>query len=247
MATNQPKVEGDRLDHKGSRMMTARRFLLLSIGLSLAMIAAQIVLYPQVLGMPGGAAAVLQPVVLLLLCLPLVAWATADGSPARRAALHTGTAVGLACGVLEIVHIAVEGFANLSARAETISTGFFTLGVLLLWGSAGFLAVRHPRAPGPGWLAGGWSGVVGMLMVVTYGFSQLYWALPRLEHKNVGSPDLIRSGWTDLRAFTIADLFEAGFKVLFIGPLLGAALGSLGGLGARLLTQDRRALAQSER
>lgn len=57
-------------------------------------------------------------------------------------------------------------------------------------------------------------------MVVTYGFSQLYWALPRLEHKNIGSPDLIRSGWTDLRAFTIADLFEAGFKVLLLGQYL---------------------------
>lgn len=215
-------------------MMQARWLLLLSIGLSLAMVAAQMVLHPEVLGMAGGPAAVLQPVVLLLLCVPLVIWATAGSSPTRQAALQTGTTVGLACGILEIVHIAVEGFGGLEAHAETVATGVFTLGLLLFWGSAGFFAVRHRGACGRGWLAGGWSGVVGMLMVVTCGFSQLYWALPRLEHKNIGSPDLIRSGWTDLRAFTIADLFEAGFKVLLLGPVVGAALGGIGGLVARL-------------
>lgn len=212
--------------------LSARRFLLASIALSLAMVAVGTILHPQVLRMPGGAAAVLQPTVLLLLCVPLVTWATGDGSPKRVAALRIGTAIGLCCGVLEIVHIGVEGFANLGARAQTISTGGFTLGLLLLWGTAGFLAVRHRPGSAPGWLAGGWSAVVGMLMAVTYGFSQLYWALSRLERQNVGSPDLIRSGWADLRAFTIADLFEAGFKILVIGPILGAVFGGLGGLVA---------------
>lgn len=57
--------------------------------------------------------------------------------------------------------------------------------------------------------------------------------MSRLELRNVGSPDLIRSGWTDLRAFTIADSFEAVVKVLVVGPVVGAIFGGIGGLIAR--------------
>jgi hypothetical protein len=54
--------------------------------------------------------------------------------------------------------------------------------------------------------------------------------------KNIGSPDLIRSGWTDLRAFTIADLFEAVVKVLLVGPIMGAVFGGLGGPIAHMVS-----------
>ena len=50
---------------------------------------------------------------------------------------------------------------------------------------------------------------------------------------------LIRSGWTDLRAFTIADLFGAVVKVLIVGPILGAILGGLGGILARIFGTKR--------
>jgi hypothetical protein len=62
-----------------------------------------------------------------------------------------------------------------------------------------------------------------------------------LELRNVGSPDLMRSGWTVLRAFTIADSFHAVVKVLVIGPVVGAIFGGIGGLIARQrLTPTRR-------
>ena len=72
---------------------------------------------------------------------------------------------------------------------------------------------------------------------MTYGFSELFWGLPRLEERNIGSPDFLRSGWTDLHSFTIADVFEAGFKILLIGPIAGAVLG---GLGASLHARPTR-------
>jgi hypothetical protein len=81
--------------------------------------------------------------------------------------------------------------------------------------------------------------MVGMLMAMTYGFSQLFWGLPRLEQRNVGSPDLLQSGWTDLHTFTIADVFEAGFKILLIGPVVGAVLGGLGCIIARTILAIR--------
>ena len=77
--------------------------------------------------------------------------------------------------------------------------------------------------------------MVGMLMATTYGLSQLCWCLPRLDQRNVGSPDFLRSGWTDLLGFTIAVFFEAGFKVLLIGPVAGAVLSRLGAIISRLI------------
>ena len=125
--------------------------------------------------------------------------------------------MGLACGTLEVVHITLENFGHLSPRAESISTGAFLLGLLLLWGIAGYRVTRSTRDMGAGVLAGSWSAMVGMLLATAYGFSQLFWGLPGLEHRNIGSPDLLRSGWTDLHVFTIADVFESGLKILLVG------------------------------
>jgi len=143
--------------------------------------------------------------------------------------------------MLEVVHITLENYGRLGARAESVTTGGFLVGLLLLWGIAGYRATRGTAAVGAGVLAGSWSALVGMLMATTYGFSQLFWDLPRLEERNIGSPDLLRSGWIDLHTFTIADIFEAGFKILLIAPVAGAALGGLGALTARtILAVGRR-------
>ena len=121
------------------------------------------------------------------------------------------------------MHITLENYGRLSARVESLSTGGFLVGLLLLWGIAGNRVARATGDLVSGVLAGSWSAMVGMLMAMTYGFSELFWGLPRLEERNVGSPDFLRSGWTDLHSFTIADVFEAGFKILLIGPIAGRA------------------------
>jgi hypothetical protein len=60
-----------------------------------------------------------------------------------------------------------------------------------------------------------------------------------LENRNNGNPDFIRSGWTDIHAFTIADIFEACFKILFLGPVLGIIFGLLGAALSRLLVRKK--------
>jgi hypothetical protein len=57
-------------------------------------------------------------------------------------------------------------------------------------------------------------------------------ALPTLAHGEIGDPDYVRSGWTDVRAFAIANTFDAGFTHLVEAPVIAATLGALGsGLG----------------
>ncbi len=218
-----------------------RNLLLLVIASNVAIVVTEVLRCPQLIALPGGQRAALEPVLLLLGAVPIVLMSTRVRL-AQRSAMSTGATVGVLCGCVEIIHIAIEGFGGLGGRAETISTGVFLLGLVLLWGSAGLLAARNNA---PGWLAGAWCGFIGMLMVVTYGFSQFYWALGRLEERNLGSPDLIRSGWTDIHAFTIADLFESGFKVLLVGPIMGAVAGGLGALLGRLLPRAPQRCAAS--
>jgi hypothetical protein len=216
-------------------MPALRTTLLLVIAVNLVMVGIRVFLDPQLLGMPGGLQSALEPAAMLTLDALIVTWATSGISPLTQAMVREGTAVGLFSGTLEVVHITLENYGHFNARLESVSTGGFLLGLLLLWSIAGYRATRSTADIGAGLLAGSWSAIVGMLMAMTYGFSQLFWGLPRLEQRNVGSPDLLRSGWTDLHTFTIADVFEAGFKILLIGPVAGAVLGGLGAIIARTI------------
>jgi len=226
---------------KEERKRASLRFaLLLGIALNLVMIGVRVSIYPQFFRMPGSLTSMIEPVILLILYAPIVLWATSKGGSVGQAVLLNGTSLGLASGVLEIIHISVENFARFSPRAETISTGAFMLSLLALWGTAGYLAARSASEVGAGLLTGSWSAMVGLLLTVTFGFSQLFWSLMRLEQRDIGSPDFLRSGWTDLHAFAIADVFEAGFKVLFVAPIAGAIFGGLGGVTAYIIPRKHR-------
>ncbi len=215
-----------------------RATLLLAIVLNLVMIGIRVFLDPQLLGMSGGLQSALEPAAMLTLYALIVTWAM-QSNPAAQAIVREGTAVGLISGTLEVVHITLENYGHFNARVESVSTGGFMFGLLLLWSIAGYRVTRSTADLGAGVLAGSWSAMVGMLMAMTYGFSQLFWGLPRLEQRNVGSPDFLRSGWTDLHTFTIADVFEAGFKILLIGPIAAAVLGGLGAITARTVLATR--------
>jgi hypothetical protein len=221
-------------------MPAVRATLLLVISLNLAMIGIRALVDPQLLGMQGGLQSALVPAALLVLYGLIATWTTRGGSPFTQAIVRDGAAVGLVCGMLEIVHITLENYADFNPRVESVSTGGFQLGLLLLWSIAGYRVARSTSDLGAGLLAGSWSAMVGMLMAMTYGFSQLFWDLPRLEERNIFSPDFLRSGQTDLHAFTIADVFESGFKILLIGPVAGAVLGGVGAIIARTFSRDSR-------
>jgi hypothetical protein len=60
-----------------------------------------------------------------------------------------------------------------------------------------------------------------------------FWAFEAIEKHDNGDPDFIRTGWTNIHAFVIADIFEACFKILFLGPIVGIIFGSFGAALAR--------------
>ncbi|PWU04307.1 MAG: hypothetical protein C5B52_01735 [Bacteroidetes bacterium] len=145
-----------------------------------------------------------------------------------RYILGVSTLFGVMAAILEIVHISIENFGHLNGHAEAVSTGIFMITLFLIFGVSGFyIAIRTKKISSGVW-GGSWSAVVCMLLVMTYGLSQLFWSFAAIEKHNIGNPDFIRTGWTDMHAFVIADIFEACFKVLFLGPIIGIIFGLFG-------------------
>lgn len=193
--------------------------------------------YPPLLTMPNSYSYMLELAAMLLLYIFIVMWATRPSiiiSQSKKAIFF-----GAMAGLLEIVHISIENFGHLAPRAETVYTGIFMTGLFFLFGVSGYRIAGDQRNVISGMLGASWSAVICMLLVITYGLSLLFWSFRAIEKHNIGNPDFIRTGWTDMHAFVIADIFEACFKVLFLGPVAGIIFGLLGAIIAHVLIGKR--------
>jgi hypothetical protein len=136
-----------------------------------------------------------------------------------------------------MVNVTLESLLSLPQAVVTVTTGIAMLSLFLSFGVAGFLGGRRAGSFGLGLGAAVWSAVVAILLAVTFGFVLINVALPTLAQNEIGDPDYARSGWTDMRAFAIANTFDAGFTHLVEAPIIAAVLGAAGsglaGLGAR--------------
>ena len=215
-------------------MRTMRLGFLTLVAVSVVMIGVRVALYPPVLVEPRGSLSVLAPVGVLLVYAILGGWVTAHPPHDTATALRTGTVCGVVSGIVSVVHIAQETYVGLPPRALAIVTWVFILAMFAPWPLAGFASARRTRRVSLGLFAAVWSSAVCMVLTVSFGFGQLLTSLDRLQRKDVGSPDFLRSGWTDLRAFAIADIFEAGFWHLVIGPAVALLLGGIAAAVARL-------------
>ena len=203
--------------------------------LSLSLIVLHILLYAPILTVPDGWLFVLAPVTLLViyagivLALPTVARVTSSAN-----ALLLGTRMGLLVAAVEALNIGLESLVALPQTTSTIVTGILMFTTFALWGITGFLAAYISRSVGAGTLAAIWCSMVTMMLAVTFGYALLVIAWPQLAVFEATDPDFLRSRWSDLHSFTIANtlsngalhLLEAPFVALIVGGI-GASLGKL--------------------
>jgi hypothetical protein len=220
--------------NSGSSIRVIRVGLLALTAVSLVMVGVRVALYPPVLTQPRGALSVLAAVGVLFAYAVLCDWVTSSPPPDHASALRIGTAFGVVSGVLSVAHIAQETYVTLPSHAVAIVTWAFILAMFAPWVIASFVAARRTERTSLGVFTGVWSSAVCMVLTVTFGFGQLLTSLDRLQRQDFGSPDFVRSGWSDLRAFAIADVFEAGFWHLLIGPAVALCLGGIAAVAARL-------------
>jgi hypothetical protein len=226
---------------QNSKVRIIRIGLLFFVVLNLIMIMIRVTLYPQVLAMPGGMTSVVELVVLLIVYAVFGVAATKSLTTHRRTSLLVGTVLGIVSGFISVAHIVQENYVDLPARATANVTWIFILMMFLPWGVAGFRAARQTGEVGLGVFAAVWSAIVCMLLTLSFGFGQLLLSLSRLEQRDATSPDFFRSGWTDLRAFVIADLFQAGFTHLLLGPVIGSILGGAAAILAVTISKHNNA------
>lgn len=225
--------------------MRRLRFILVALlALNLLLIGVRVVLYRPFFVQPDSLMYVLEPSVLLLIYIGVVFAVTANDGADRWRAVRTGTAMGVITGAMGVVNLTLETFVALSGAANILATAPFLLGSFALWGLAGFLGARQTRSLPLGILAALWSGMVAILIEVTYGFLLSYTALPTLERLLVNDPDFLRSHWDDLRAFAIANTFDSGFSHLLGALLIGAIVGAVGGGIGMLSARWQRHTAQ---
>ncbi len=213
-----------------------RSVLLVVVACDFALIGLRVLLYTPFLQQHNALLYLVEPVALLLIYAGIAFATTTDTSPLRHVALRIGAVVGLFTGMMWIINLALETF---SAATGIPVTAPFLLGAFVLWGVAGFVTTRRTGSLALGVLAAIWSAMLCVLLAITFGFVLTYTSLPTLEQQMVGDPDFLRSHWSDLRAFAIANSFDSAFSHLLGALLISALFGTVGSATGRLTSRLR--------
>lgn len=198
------------------------------------MVAIQVLRYRPLLEMPGAFAYVLETALVLIVYGVIILWATASNVTLLRTALIVGTPVGLVASALQIAHLVTEDLFHIESPWAAILAVSSMLSTFLLWGVAGYRSARMSGAIVQRTVAGSWSAIVAMCVVVVFGFAlEFYWVPPTPEYVATWA-EFIRSGWTDAHAFAIANTFDSALSHLVLGPIIGAVFGGIGSLVAKV-------------
>lgn len=216
---------------KALRFVRVLRWYLLSlIGLALCLLLARVARYPRFFSMPGAGVYLAEAIGALAL-YAMVAWLLpplATRFPASEAAARVGALFGVVGAAIEIASTALESLWQIPQSIITVTTLGAMLSLFALFAASGFVGGRRTHAFALGVGAALCSALVAMPLVVAFGFLLIYTSLPQLARNEVGDPDYARSGWTDVRAFAIANTYDAGFTHLVEGPVIAAILGAVG-------------------
>ena len=160
------------------------------------MMSTKVWLYRPLLAMPGGKSYVFGTAGLFVLYGFIVLWVTRTDDPVCRTAVKVGTPLGLIAGVIQIAHLTQEEFWDLGKVGNDISGFGLLLCTFALWGMAGHRAARGTGAVRSGAMAGLWSAIVTMSMLILFGFFvEFYLATPKPEYVATWG-EFKRSGWT---------------------------------------------------
>jgi hypothetical protein len=209
-----------------------RNALLTLIGLNIALMALNVVLYPAFFTQPNALFYLLEPLAAFGVYGAILLLATRWTGPQAEVASRVGLLFGLLTGCLWLVNLTLETFTSIGGDASILASAPFLLGGFLLWGVAGVVAAWRTSSIGSGTLAAVWSAMICALLTVAYGWTLPLVAQSRLQQGLVNDPDFLRSRWTDLQAFVLANSFDSGLSHLLGALVIGGALGAIGAVAA---------------
>jgi hypothetical protein len=208
--------------------------LLALIVLSLGMIALAVTQYPALYSQPGARTFVVEPICALLAYAAAIFFVSRSHRPTWDKIFPTALRFGLLTGAVEIVNIGIENGIPFSVKSPVAQISFM-LTIFTLWGMAGGLTARALNSLRAGLRAAISSACICMLIAVTAGFViQLFLAPPDPAYVATWG-EFKRSGWTDARAFGLANTLDSGFTHLAIAPVVAVVFGGMASLLVRLL------------
>jgi hypothetical protein len=210
--------------------------ILILCGLDLTLAVLGIARYPALFIQHGAWIFVVQLVGVLLVYGGAAAALLRLHGPAWQTISKYGVVFGCITGGLELLSLAIE--TRLPAWTHL---GIFSVGVMVslfvLWGIAGGWAARATGSTSNGVWTAVTSAALCMLVAVAAGFVvEFFIATP-----DVGAiqtwQEFKRSGWTDARAFGVANTLDSGFTHLLIAPVVASLFGLGGSLIGRVRTR----------
>jgi hypothetical protein len=200
----------------------------------LGMIAVAVERYPALWSQPGATSFVLEPLCALAAYAVAIFWFAEARSAAGAAIRRAGLIFGVLAGTLEIVNMGIENGVPISVHGPVLQIGFM-LAIFALWGIAGARTARVLHSTGGGLMAAVLSAGICMVIGVTAGFVIQFFLIPPNPGYVATWAEFKRSGWTDARAFGLANTLDSGFTHLAAAPVIAAILGGITSLVARSL------------
>ncbi len=200
----------------------------------LVMIFVAVSRYTALFAQPGARLFVLEPVGVLVAYAVAIVWVGRMRGPDWDTILRSAALYGLLGGGLEILNIGIENGIPVAIHAPAVPIGFM-LAIFSSWGVAGFRSARALQSIRGGLLTAVASAGVCMLIAVAAGTAiQFFLAVPSPEYVATWA-EFKRSGWSDARAFGLANTLESAFTHLVVAPIVALVVGG----AASLLAQRR--------
>lgn len=201
--------------------------LLVLVVASVAMAGHALYRYPALWLQPGASSYVLQAVGALLLYLAAIVWAMGRRQPWWDVAFGVAAVFGSVSGGIEALNTASENGLLPTVHGAALPLSLM-LGLFLVWGIAGWRGARVLGSVRGGAVTAVLSAVVCMVVAVSAGFLVELLLSPQPPSVVATWAEYRRSGWTDARAFEIANTLDSAWTHLLLGPLVALIFGGVG-------------------
>jgi hypothetical protein len=183
--------------------------------------------YPAFWAQRGAWTYVCEPAAALLVYSGLVVWLSERRGAWWGKILRTAAAFGVAAAGVDLVGLIIEDGLLFHVRGPGMQIAMM-LTLFTLWGVAGWSAARALGSVRAGLLAAVLSADVCMMIAVAAALIvQLFVVRPSLADVATWG-EFKRSGWSNPRAFAIANTLDSGFTHLLLAPIIAGVVGSIG-------------------
>lgn len=220
-------TSGDVIHSNTNRAVAAA--LLVCNAVSLCAIYLGVRQYPPFWSQAGAWMCVCEPVAALFVYSGLVVWVSEKRGPWWQTVLRIAAAFGIAAAAIDLVGLIIEDGLVVHIHGPAMQIAVM-LTLFTLWGTAGWRAARTLNSMRAGLVAAALSAGVCMIIAVTAALIlQLFLTRPSIADVATWG-EFTRSGWTNPRAFAIANTLASGFTHFVVAPVISTIAGGIAAL-----------------